>query len=221
MGANDIDVTRQAAAAATIILVAGLSFAAIVATGGDGRASPGHGSMSGTATAEQRTAAAKLLDDVKKGTVRFADVQVAVADGYRQTTPFRFRGQWGPAHFNNFAYNRDGRHLDPARPEALVYIRLEDARIVLLGAMFVAPKGQGPRPAGPLTEWHVHDNLCLTGTGSVALATGPGQCPPGSFFVGEAVEMMHVWFFDHPDGPFAHDLTAAAIREAVQYARHR
>ncbi|MGH2403897.1 MAG: hypothetical protein ACRDGN_05455 [bacterium] len=169
----------------------------------------------------RRAAAAKLLDEVKRATTRFADVEAALTDRYRQTTPYRFRGRWGPAHFNNFAYNRDGRHLDPMRPEALVYIKLEDGRIVLLGAMFVAPKGQGPRPAGPLTEWHVHDNLCLTGSGSVALATGPGQCPPGSFFVGEAVEMMHVWFFDHPDGPFAHDLTAAAIREAVHYARGR
>ena len=70
--------------------------------------------------------------------------------------------------------------------ELNAHIKLEDGRIVLLGAMFVAPKGQGPRPAGPLTEWHVHDNLCLTGSGSVALATGPGQCPPGSFFVGES-----------------------------------
>lgn len=211
---------RRAAAAAGIVLMAGLVFAAMAAAPLS-HASPGHDGMAGAPTTEQKAAALKLLEDVRRGTARLADVEVARAEGYRQTTLFRFAGQWGPAHFSNFAYNRDGRHLDPSRPEALVYLKLEDGRIVLLGAMFVAPKGQGPRPAGPLTEWHVHDNLCLTGTGSVALATGPGQCPPGSFFVGEAVEMMHVWFFDHPEGPFAHDLTGAAMRAAVQYARRR
>ena len=168
-------------------------------------------------TAEHKAIAAKLLEEVKAGIARFADPQAAQTEGYRQTTPFRY-GNWGPAHFNNQAYSRDGRFLDPARPEALVYMKLPDGRLTLIGAMFLAPKGQGPRPAGPLADWHVHDNLCITSTGSVALAMAPGLCPPGSFFVGEAVEMMHVWIFDHPDGPFAHDLTVAAIRAAHQYA---
>lgn len=209
---------RRTAAVLAIALLAGLSvvtFAAAVS----GQGSPGHdhGSAAGAATPEQKAMAARLLEDVKAGIARFADLNIAQADGYRQTTPYRF-GQWGPAHFNNFAYNRDSRLLDPTRPEALVYIKLQDGRVVLIGAMFLAGKGQGPRPAGPITEWHVHDNLCLTSTGTVALATGPGQCPPGSFFVGEAVEMMHVWIFDHPGGAFAHELTDAAIRAAYQYA---
>jgi hypothetical protein len=185
-----------------------------------GQTSPGHDHNSTgptAATPEQKAAAARLLQEVKAGIARFDDFKIAEAEGYRRSTPFRF-GQWGPAHFANRAYGRDGQYMDPARPRALVYMRMPDGRTVLLGAMFVAPKGQGPRPGGPLTDWHVHDNLCLTGAGTVALATGPGQCPEGSFFVGAAIEMMHVWTFDHPDGPFAHELTPAAIRAAAQYA---
>lgn len=198
----------------------GLSIAMFVgaASGQDGHGHAGQGSTNTAAPRpEQKALAARLLSDVKAGIARFADVQVAQADGYRQTTPYRF-GRWGPAHFNNFAHNRDSRLLDPTRPEALVYMKVPEGQVILIGAMFLAAKGQGPRPAGPITEWHAHDNLCLTGAGTVALATGPGQCPPGSFFVGEAVEMMHVWIFDHPGGAFAHELTDAAIRAAYQYA---
>lgn len=171
-------------------------------------------------SSETRALAERLLQEIRAGIGRFAHLSAAQAEGYQQTTPYRF-GHWGPAHFNNIAFQRDGRFLEPARPEALVYLKTPDDRVVLLGAMFLAPKGQGPRPAGPLMEWHVHDNLCVTSTGTVALATGPGQCPAGSFFVGEGVEMMHVWIFDHPEGAFAHALSPAAIRAAMKYATHR
>ncbi len=171
-------------------------------------------------TPEQKANAAKLLEDVKTGIARFADLQAAQTEGYQQTTPYRYGG-WGPAHFNNQTYTRDGRFLDPTRPEALVYMKVPDGRIALIGAMFLAPKGQGPRPGGPLTEWHVHDTLCITSIGTVALALAPGVCPPGSFFVGEAVEMMHVWTFNNPDGPFSHSMSPQAIQAALQYARSR
>lgn len=199
------------------VLMAGFWFSTTAAVG---QMAPGHGHGAvppAAATPDQRAAAARLLEDVKAGIARLHDIGVAEAEGYRRSTPFRF-GTWGPAHYANRTYGRDGQYLDPVRPRALVYYRMPDGKTVLLGAMFVAPKGQGPRPGGPLTDWHVHDNLCLTAAGTVALATGPGQCPAGSFFVGSAIEMMHVWIFDHPDGPFAHELTPAALRAAAQFA---
>jgi len=172
------------------------------------------------ATPEQQAGAAKLIEDVKSGITRFATFQTAINEGYQQTTPFRF-GQWGPAHFNNRQYTREKRFLDPERPAALVYMRTQDGRTVLIGVMFLAPKGQGPRPGGPITEWHVHDNLCITSTGAADVAMAPEQCPPGSTFLGEAVEMMHVWIFDNPDGPYAHSLTVPGIQAAVRYAARR
>src|SRR3972149_6125157 len=143
----------------------------------------GHGNMAApAATPEQRAAAAKLLAEVRAGVAPYADFSTARTAGYRQVTPWRYL-TWGPAHYQNFAYTRDGVTLDPSRPEDLVFMRRPRGPVVLIGAMFLAPKGAGPRPGGPLTEWHTHDNLCVTATGTVALAKGPGQCPAGSFFI--------------------------------------
>lgn len=158
---------------------------------------PGGGHMTPSeahaqATPEQRAAAARLFDDVKAGIARFADIRVAEAAGFEQSAPFRF-GDWGPAHFRHRANRRDDRLLDAARPEGLVYFRTQDGRTVLLGAFFVAPRGQGPRPGGPITEWHFHN-------------------PEGRG------EMMHVWTFGHPDGPFARSLGRDGIQAAMVYA---
>lgn len=212
---------RRCLAGAALVALAALGVAVFSApVAGQDRQThqhhPGmHPHMPAATTAEQQAQAAKLFDDVKAGIARLGNPAVAHAEGYRQTTPFQF-GSWGPAHFNNRTYTRDGRLLDAERPEAIVYWKLSDGRMAMLGAMFLAPKGQGPRPGGPLTEWHVHDNLCIAGNGMAVLSTAPGQCPGGATFLGDAVEMLHVWTFDHPDGPFAHGLTPAAMRVAVR-----
>ena len=175
-----------------------------------------HGSGTTIATAEQQRAAAELVASVKAGIARYAQVTAGEADGYRQNKPFRF-GAWGPAYFSNRANGLDGRILDPQRPEGLVYLKLETGETVLLGAVFRAPKGRGPRPGGPLTEWHSHE--CVTGMGN-ALRSMNGQCPPGTTLVPAAGEMLHVWTFDNPDGAFAHGLTMEAIKVAVsQFSR--
>ncbi|HET6781230.1 MAG TPA: hypothetical protein VFH67_03945 [bacterium] len=201
------------------VFIALLSVTAfVVGVSGQGHQHPpGHSHAPGAAAAatpDQVAAADKLLRDVKASLTHYIDVSAAEAGGYRQTTPYRFL-RWGPAHFHNYAYNRDDGVLDPRRPESLVYFKLPRGQVVLIGAMFLAPKGKGPRPGGSMTEWHVHNNLCITATGSVALSNGQGRCPPGAFFIGDAVEMMHVWTFNHPDGPFAHEMTADAIKAAL------
>lgn len=216
---------RRAASAVMAVLLVVLSlatFAVTVAGGNHEHTSRSHSPATpATATPDHRAAANKLVKDVKAALSRYADLNAATATGYRQTTPYRFL-RWGPVHFHKRALNRDDGLLDPNRPEALVYFKMPSGQTVLIGAMFLAPKGQGPRPGGPITEWHVHDNLCVTATGSVALADKQGQCPAGAFFVGEAAEMMHVWIFDHPDGPFAHELTPEAIKAALaQYSGTR
>lgn len=168
------------------------------------------------ATPEQQAAAARLLAEIRSAAVKFTDFRTAEALGYRQSTPFRF-GSWGPAHFGNRAYKRDGRLLDPAHPESLMFLRLPNGEMTLLGVMFLAPRGEGPRPGGPITEWHVHENLCVNDSGKAGLARR-GQCPTGFSLMGARAEMMHVWLFDHPKGPFGHMLDAEAIRVAVKYA---
>jgi hypothetical protein len=193
-------------------LLALLVAAILTPTGAYGQ-HPGHPTVQ--PTPEERAAAEQLLAQVRAALGRYADRGAAEAAGYRQSGPWRFV-TWGPAHFANPRYLRDGRLLDPERPEGLVYLRLEDGRDVLLGAFFVAPRGQGPRPGGPLTEWHTHD--CHTTDGRRLRSEG-GACPPGTVFRPARVEMLHVWTFDNPDGPFAHALTRRAIRAAVEAAR--
>lgn len=197
-----------------LLMFSGAHLAVAVAQGsGHGQ----HGSGTTTAaTTEQQRAAAELVASVKAGIARYAQVTAGEADGYRQNKPFRF-GTWGPAHYSNRTNGLDGGMLDAQRPEGLVYLKLETGETVLLGAVFRAPKGQGPRPGGPLTEWHSHE--CVTGMGNAARSVN-GQCPPGTTLVPAAGEMLHVWIFNNPDGAFAHGLTMEAIKAAVsQFSR--
>lgn len=177
----------------------------------------------GPVTPAQRAAADQLAQQVKVDTARFADYGAARAAGYRQVTDYPLkspRGAYGPAHFLNQTYAAaliGGNFLDTAHPPVLVYFRMPDGTMLLLGAMFLAPVGQGPQPGGALTTWHVHDDLCRDARGMDSTADASGQCPAGSRHVADTFEMMHVWTFDNPDGPFAHDLTRddylAAIRQ--------
>ena len=68
--------------------------------------------------------------------------------------------------------------LNPAKPQALVFLRLPGGRTVLGGVLFSAPIGMGPCPGGASTLWHYHK-------------------------AGATREMIHVWLFDNPSGDFA------------------
>src|SRR5262245_28344008 len=133
------------------------------------------------ATGAQRKAAADLQAEVRETLAAYTDVDAAVAAGYR---PPR-RPDALLAHYANRANVRDGKVLDPTKPEGLVYWTGGPGRPVLLGAFFVALKGQAvPGDAGGIVVWHSHDPAC---TGFFATAEAP--CT-GQF------RMLHVWTFD-------------------------
>jgi hypothetical protein len=159
-------------------------------------------------TAEQRAAADQLIQSTRDDIARYADLKVALADGYRPSTP----PQAPTVHYANAAYLRDGHVLDPARPEELVYANTPSGPL-LLGAMFMMPKANEPGPAvgGALTEWHVHTNLCFA-LPSVAIGgfLSPfGTCPPGMVNA-PTPAMLHVWTVPNPAGPFG-DLPPAYV----------
>jgi hypothetical protein len=63
-----------------------------------------------------------------------------------------------------------------------------------------------PDVGGPLTQWHIHDNLCFTPSEDAARVAGvtppDRECRPGT--VRKAVvPMIHVWIVPHKCGPFA------------------
>jgi hypothetical protein len=101
------------------------------------------------------------------------------------------------------AYGKDGKVLDPARPELLMYA-IADGKATLLSAVYTVPYAgrDAPTPGGPLTRWHSH-NVCLSwllpGFGVVSIY---GTCPPFSVTV-TVPQMMHVWVVDNPGGPYA------------------
>ena len=158
-----------------------------------------HHDPTSEATAEERAAADRLLAATREGTARFADFDVAAADGYVQATSFAFYGLRA-AHFFNPAYTRDGNLLNPRRPETLMYLKGNDGTLELIGVMYTAPAGEGPLVGGPITPWHAHPDLCGA-RGGLVLMNADGACPPGAFPLD--FEMLHVWLTDVPGGPFA------------------
>jgi hypothetical protein len=109
-------------------------------------------------TLEQVEAAARFAGATKAGIARYEDPQAAMADGYRPEGPMIGMER----HYKNKAYEKDGRVLDPERPELLVYAS-KGERNVLLGAAYLMPKAStpGPQIGGSLTRWHAH-NICVT-----------------------------------------------------------
>jgi hypothetical protein len=147
------------------------------------------------ATDAERAGAQRLLDRTAAATAKYRDVARARAAGYRVDAARRTRrGRLAPAlHAGNPSYRDDGRTLDPARPEALVYGR-KGGELVLIGALFAVPAGErAPTPGGPITRWHSHQG-CLRGLRKVAPKPPGGSCPEGTVERTPRRQMMHVWF---------------------------
>jgi hypothetical protein len=157
------------------------------------------------ASAEEQADARALVEQVKAGTAKYADTDVAAADGYRPNP------NSGPdaSHWPSRAAARDGRVLDPARPESLMYWTASDGRKVLVGAVFKAfPSQQAPTPGGDLTMWHVHESTTT-------------KCYPAEDDTCEGTKMLHVFFFDGVVDPFTENWAAAAGgRDAFVEAMH-
>ncbi len=153
-------------------------------------------------TVEQRAAADELrrraFEAVRKH--GWYDFERAVADGFELLFS-------DDNHYYRADHITDGRLLDPERPEFLIYYPTEHGRR-LAGFMFlVAEPGQrGPQIGGPLTLWHYHvwnRLVCLwQGLLISSMADEKGECADG-VPSSRSLEMLHVWFFDHPLGPFA------------------
>ena len=144
------------------------------------------------ATPAERAAADDLILTARKALARYADISVAAADGYN------VRGIYGlDFHAQNPANENDGRILDVAHPETLVYAVAPNGQAVLMGAMFLMPKiGEpGPTVGGPLTVWHAHQHVCisLTPPGLAGLLSPLGGCPVGTIDLALTAEMIHIW----------------------------
>lgn len=120
----------------------------------------------------------------------------ALADGYANMYKDKI-------HYVKKDFLYDGKTLDPEAPEFLMYYPSDKGEL-LMGVMFVAEE-HGPQIAGPLSLWHFHieKNICYENNFlPIGELNDDGQCLIGNLRK-HSPEMLHVWFFDHPDGRFA------------------
>jgi hypothetical protein len=151
------------------------------------------------ATQAQKDAADKLVEDsfdvvVSNG---WLNKEKGLSDGYEK--------MFGdPVHYVNVEYVFDGETLNPDKPEVLMYYKTKEGDY-LMGVMFLAIGQRGPQVAGPLSKWHYHIDrrMCYErGVLPIGGVAEGGSCETGFPNV-RSPEMLHVWFFDHPEGKFA------------------
>jgi hypothetical protein len=167
------------------------------------------------AIADERARAEALWKASAANAERWRDPEAAEAAG------FRFReDEAGPGrrvrflHVPNPAWRGDGRVLDPARPETLVYWTGPGDRLTLVGVMYTAARGaSGPAVGGPITRWHDHETCRDPATRAKLGRPVDGACPQGQVFR-RSGEMMHVWFTDDLATAFARRAPLAALRAA-------
>jgi hypothetical protein len=155
----------------------------------------------GVTPAEQKRAE-DLIKVTIKDLPQWSDPAVAEAKGFRSIGD----GRTGVEHYVNQQYMDDDTILDPNKPESLVY----DTTVTpkkLAAAMYMAKPGTTlddvPDIGGPLTQWHVHTNLCYNAQGKVAgITNASGECPAG-LVKPAAIPMIHVWIVPQRCGPFA------------------
>ena len=129
------------------------------------------------------------------------DYEKAKADG--------FQIQWSDReHYYQRDFVFDDAILDPERPEFLMYRDTPHGKL-LMGFMFFTRTldERGPQPGGSLANWHFHPwgprGYCAErGVLPVSRPDYQGRCAQGDRVMRSA-EMLHVWFIDHPLGPFA------------------
>ncbi len=144
---------------------------------------------SGAPTAQQQAAAGRLVAGVDQGIAKYASLAAAEAAGYRPAT----RANGPMTHYLNPQVVRSGDVLDPQNPSALMFANTVNGP-VLLGAMFLGPTPcqPGPDVGGSLTQWHAHDNLCLSGGQVVGRTGSTGECSSGMHNA-STYFMLHVW----------------------------
>lgn len=153
-------------------------------------------------TPEQQQAADELVRRTLEAAKQHGwfDFEKAGKDGYQIMHA-------DPIHHGKMDYILDDHLLDPERPEFLLYYDTAKGK-KLAGVMYLVsrPDERGPQIGGPATIWHFHvwqHSKCLLN--GMVVVTEPEE--DGSCMVGESSfrspEMIHVWFLDHPLGPFS------------------
>jgi hypothetical protein len=168
---------------------------------------------SGSPTAAQQAAANQLVAETEATLAKYANLSTATAAGYTPATkPTGYL-----VHYANWQVAKtDG--FDPSNPAFLMYANTVNGP-KLMGAMYLgpAPCTPGPDIGGPLTQWHAHDDLCLSGGEVVGKTSASGTCASGVHNT-NTYFMLHVW--TEPSLAATHqfqpDLTRAELAPIIE-----
>jgi hypothetical protein len=183
----------------------------------DGMRMASSAACTATPTKAQENATVSMVNTSWKDASKYQSLDVAKAAGYVPITP---SGE-AVVHYLNMAYYqavlKGGAVLNYTEPQSLVYSNTPKGAVLVAAMYITSPHGPTPQPGGCLTQWHVHTNLCLTGTLDVVGAVGPGNstCPPGSANR-VTPPMIHVWFVPIPGGPTAIDAPNDQVVHAAE-----
>jgi hypothetical protein len=144
---------------------------------------------------EQRAAA--IVADARAVLGRYADVDVALRDGYK---PFHPTGRVGEeVHYTNYRFaRREQQRLDYRQPGSILYKRAAQG-MKAVGVMYTAPRDSTPEhlnAIAPLSvaTWHRHVDFC-GGPRTLPLSEqfGPGAQfgPQGSIHTEDACRAAH------------------------------
>jgi hypothetical protein len=162
------------------------------------------------ATPAQQAAAARLVADTRRAAAQYFDLRDATSAGYAPHVPTRESVK----HYFNPAYVIDGRVLDPARPEGLMYAHTTRGPVLVAAVYLMNRAGEPVRAVGGcLIPWHAHAEHCSSdpASGRIDGVRGrDGRCPPGQV-PWATPPMLHTWMIEVPDGPFATRVGARAV----------
>lgn len=163
-------------------------------------------------TAEQQQAGVSLVDQTVAAAAPYRSLAAAKAAGYVPLTP---TGQRQVHYINPSMYENQSNYLDPNAIPVLVYDNTHRGA-VLVAAMYLMPPGgpTPPQPAGCLTQWHVHTDLCLSGLRVVG-TDDAAPCASGS--ANEVTPpMVHVWLVPDGSGPLDPMPSDAAVLQGAR-----
>jgi hypothetical protein len=118
-----------------------------------------------TASDSDKARANGVVRDLRAAIGKYRDVEAAEADGFRMFAP-QLKNQ-RVYHFTKGLYALENQfRFNPEKPTSLLYKKRPDGKLVLIGAMYTAPRTASADDLNeriPLSvaQWHRHVNWCF------------------------------------------------------------
>ena len=157
---------------------------------------------------DQQSRAEELIYQTRTILPKFATPEIAEEYGFTSIQD----ASTGVEHYINWSWINDEHELNPNYPESLVFAVGPGGSRTLVSAMYMVGDEYTletvPDVGGPLTQWHIHNNLCFNQdpkiSGSTRVVGVTSEDGPCSFGVKiQPNPMLHVWLTPQACGPFA------------------